>query len=283
MKWTQEITDTLIEKVKDVQGEIPYNVVETIAGEFDVSARSVAGKLRSLGYAVAKKTITATKNYNEKEEALIKQMVSQGAFIEDIAARLGREVKQIRGKLLSMKLTAPTKNKKEPKKKSYSPEEEAKIAQLVESGAFIEDIADALGKTVPQIRGKLLSMKLKAPMKNKKEKGSNKVYTDEVVEKITAMFKEGKTTEQIAEELELSPVSLHRKFVQLGLIESKAKKAPFWNEETEGKLVELFENTTDTLDIIAEKLGTSYPLIAKKLKALGYNYEARKPIKKKEE
>jgi len=36
------------------------------------------------------------------------------------------------------------------------------------SGAFLEDIADALGKSVNSVRGKLLSMQLKAPQRDKK-------------------------------------------------------------------------------------------------------------------
>lgn len=279
MKWTDELTEKLISKVKDVKGEIPYSTVETLAQEFETSTRSIAGKLRSLGYQVGRKVVTKTKSYSEKEEALIKQMVEQGAYIEDIAAKLGREVKQIRGKLLSMKLTAPTKNKKEPRKKTYTPEEEEKIRQMVEQGAFIEDIAEALGRTVPQIRGKLLSMRLKAPMKNKKEKVSNKIYTDEVIAKITEMFKAGKTETEIAEELGLKKAGLHRKLVQLGLIKKKERKQ-FWTEEKIAELTKLFKESNDTIDVIAEKLGTSYPIVAKKLKDLGFDYQNRKPVKK---
>jgi hypothetical protein len=39
---------------------------------------------------------------------------------------------------------------------------------MVEKGAFLEDIADAVGKTANSVRGKLLSMGLKAEQKNKK-------------------------------------------------------------------------------------------------------------------
>ena len=39
---------------------------------------------------------------------------------------------------------------------------------MVEGGSFLEDIADAIGKPVNSVRGKLLSMGLKAEQREKK-------------------------------------------------------------------------------------------------------------------
>ena len=77
--------------------------------------------------------------------------------------------RQINGKALSLEMTShikPAEKKVTPK--TYSVEEEGKIAAMVEDGAFLEDIADAVGKTANSVRGKLLSMGLKAEQKEKK-------------------------------------------------------------------------------------------------------------------
>ena len=39
---------------------------------------------------------------------------------------------------------------------------------MVEGGSYLEEIADAMGRSVNSIRGKLLSMGLKAPQRDKK-------------------------------------------------------------------------------------------------------------------
>lgn len=57
--------------------------------------------------------------------------------------------------------------------RTYTPEEEAVIEAMVGEGKFIEEIADKLGKTINQVRGKLLSMKLSAPQRDKKETKSD--------------------------------------------------------------------------------------------------------------
>ena len=75
--------------------------------------------------------------------------------------------------------------------KTYSAEEEEKIASMVEDNAFLEDIAEAVGKTANSVRGKLLSMGLKAEQKNKK---GTKADPYEGIEDMLEM-----TVEQIAE------------------------------------------------------------------------------------
>ena len=74
-----------------------------------------------------------------------------------------------RSKALSLEMTQhikPAEKKVAPK--SYTAEEEALIRQLVENGAHLEDIAAKLNKPVNSVRGKLLSMELKAPQRDKK-------------------------------------------------------------------------------------------------------------------
>ena len=92
---------------------------------------------------------------------------------EDIAADFmdGKfTARQINGKALSLEMTSnvkPAEKKVTPR--TYSEEEEAKISSMAEGGSFLEEIADSLGRSVNSIRGKLLSMGLKAPQRDKKD------------------------------------------------------------------------------------------------------------------
>lgn len=193
------------------------------------------------------------------------------------ATEMELSYKEIAGKLRSMGVAV---EKKAVKAKAYTEQEERKLQKLVQSGAFIEDIAATLGRTVPQIRGKLLSMKLKAPQKNKKEQV--KVYSEEVIAKIKEMDKQGRPQEEIADALGLNLAGLKSQMTKLGLT-TKKEKSKFWTPEKVAEAISLFNNTSDTLDVLAEKLGTTYPLLAKVLKKEGINYETRKPRKKVQE
>jgi hypothetical protein len=67
--------------------------------------------------------------------------------------------KQIQGKLLALELTGSVKPaEKVEVARSYTDAEEAKFVQMAERGSYIEDIAQALGKTVASVRGKALSL-----------------------------------------------------------------------------------------------------------------------------
>ena len=86
--------------------------------------------------------------------------------------------RQINGKALSLEMTAhvkPAEKKVTPR--TYSEDEEAKINDMASSGAFLEEIADAMGRSVNSLRVsktwiKLLAtygvLKLKAPQRDKK-------------------------------------------------------------------------------------------------------------------
>jgi hypothetical protein len=67
--------------------------------------------------------------------------------------------KQIQGKLLALEMTGSVKAaEKVEVARSYTEAEENKFVQMAERGSFIEDIAQALGKTVASVRGKALSL-----------------------------------------------------------------------------------------------------------------------------
>lgn len=170
-----EYTDEMIERMEQACANgVTEETIEALCNEFEFPRRSVTAKLRKLGHDVPHKP-KAAPTFSEEETAELRSFLEEnnGAFTaEEIAERIANgkfNARQINGKALSLELTGaikPADKKVAPR--TYSPEEEARIAELVEGGAFIEDIAQELNKTVPQIRGKLLSMKLTAPQREKK-------------------------------------------------------------------------------------------------------------------
>jgi len=170
-----EYTDEMVTRMNDVcAGGVTEDVIESLCDEFEFPRRSVTAKLRKLGYDVPKKPGAAPVFTADETDALAAYLeASSGSkTAEEIAADFmeGKfTARQINGKALSLEMTShikPAEKKVTPK--TYSAEEEAKIAAMVEDGAFLEDIADAVGKTANSVRGKLLSMGLKAPQRDKK-------------------------------------------------------------------------------------------------------------------
>jgi hypothetical protein len=67
--------------------------------------------------------------------------------------------KQIQGKLLALELTGSVKAaEKVEAARTYTEAEEATFIKMAQAGKFIEEIAVALGKEIPSIRGKALSL-----------------------------------------------------------------------------------------------------------------------------
>ena len=170
-----EYTDEMVTRMNDICGSgVTEDIIESLCDEFEFPRRSVTAKLRKLGYDVPKKPGAAPVFTADETDALAAYLeASSGSkTAEEIAADFmeGKfTARQINGKALSLEMTShikPAEKKVTPK--TYSAEEEAKIATMVEDGAFLEDIADAVGKTANSVRGKLLSMGLKAPQRDKK-------------------------------------------------------------------------------------------------------------------
>lgn len=161
-KWTEERTNLLTSMV---EGNTPASpeLVKSAAEALEVSERSVASKLRKLGFEVASTakgpTFTAGEaavladfvesNSGQYTYAQIAEQVLGGAFTS----------KQVQGKLLSLELTSHVKPS-EPVEapRQYSDSEQVTFLEMCAKGAFIEDIAAALGKTINSVRGKALSL-----------------------------------------------------------------------------------------------------------------------------
>ena len=195
-----EYTDEMVTRMHDVAGSgVTEDIIESLMGEFDFPRRSVTAKLRKLGYDVPKKPGAAPVFSAEETDALTSFLEANSGNMtaEEIAESFmdGKfTARQINGKALSLEMTAhvkPAEKKVTPR--TYSEEEEAKITSMVEGGSFLEEVADAMGRSVNSIRGKLLSMGLKAPQRDKKAVKSDPYegiedMLDQTVEEIATSF-----------------------------------------------------------------------------------------------
>ena len=160
--WTTENTAALTSAVEGIE-IVSQEQTATLAEQLGTTARSVGAKLRKLGIQVAtatKATSAWTPELEESLRALLTAHAGEYTYAE-LAAVFGNgfTAKQLQGKVLHMELTASVKksDKKAPVRQ-YTEAEEAKFVQMVEDNKSIEDIAMEMGRTVPQIRGKALSM-----------------------------------------------------------------------------------------------------------------------------
>ena len=163
MTWTTEREAELLAAVGENR-PVSQTAAAAAAEVLEVSTRSVSAKLRKMGVDVEKAGPRARK-FSEEQEAALVQFLNdnsgQYTYAEIAEAFAGGEFtnKQIQGKVLSLELTGSVKPtpKKEVEKK-YSDAEEVLFIKLAKEGKFLEDIAKALDKTLPSVRGKALSL-----------------------------------------------------------------------------------------------------------------------------
>jgi hypothetical protein len=183
-KWTDERTQQLVDFVGS-ESPISQATVANAADELETSTRSVSSKLRKMGHDVELASSVSNRTFSEDQEATLQAFVTDntGTYTyADIANSFESgafSAKSIQGKILSMELTSHVKPAEKPESvRTYSPEEEATFTSMVNDGAFVEEIAEALGKTVNSIRGKALSLlrsgDIGAIPKQKETKGSSK-------------------------------------------------------------------------------------------------------------
>jgi len=205
-KWTDERTTQLVDFVGNTS-PISQAMVADAAVELETSTRSVSSKLRKMGHDVELASSVSNRTFSEDQEATLQNFVSDnsGSYTyADIAASFEDghfSAKSIQGKILSMELTGHVKPAEKPEAvRTYSPEEEATFTTMVNGGSFVEEIADALGKSVNSIRGKALSLlrsgDINAIPKQKETKGSSKADPLAEVTDIDNM-----TVEAIADEI----------------------------------------------------------------------------------
>ena len=205
-KWTEERTQQLVDFVGE--GPISQAQVAEAAEHLETSTRSVSSKLRKMGYEVELASSVSTKSFSDEQEATLEAFVTDNsgqytyAEIADSFEGGHFSAKSIQGKILSMELTSHVKPaEKQESVRTYSPEEEATFISMVNDSAFVEEIADALGKSVNSIRGKALSLlrsgDINAIPKQRETKGSSKA------DPLSDLNGEigGMTVEEIADEI----------------------------------------------------------------------------------
>jgi transposase len=163
-KWSEEVVASLLSIVGNAS-PVSAAQVEQAATQLGFSSRSVASKLRQLDREVASLAQVKTSPFSDSQTASLKEFVTRKAGIltyKEIAEKFegGKfTAKQIQGKLLALEMTAMVKPaEKVEVARTYSAQEEAKFVELVKAGKFIEDIAQALNKSISSVRGKALSL-----------------------------------------------------------------------------------------------------------------------------
>ena len=183
-KWTDERTQSLTDFVGS-ESPISQVTVASAAEHLETSTRSVSSKLRKMGYDVELASASASKSFTDEQEATLSTFVTDNSGVytyAEIASNFEGghfSAKSIQGKILSMELTSHVKPApKVETVRTYTPEEETTFVEMVNDGAFVEAIADALGKSVNSIRGKALSLlrsgDIGAIPKQQHTKGSSK-------------------------------------------------------------------------------------------------------------
>lgn len=163
-KWTDEAVAQLLESVGS-ESPVSAASVEKAAEVLEVSVRSVAAKLRQLDREVASMAQVKVPSFTEDEGAQLAAFVNANPGIytyKEIAEQFAAgkfNPKQIQGKILALELTANVKPaEKVEAVRTYSEAEEVKFVDMVNNGAFLEDLAAAFGKTIASVRGKALSL-----------------------------------------------------------------------------------------------------------------------------
>lgn len=161
-KWTEERTAQLVDSVGD-ESPVSRATVAQVAEELETSTRSISSKLRKLGYDVELAS-AAPRAFSDEVTADLRNFVNNNSGVytyAEIAENFPGDytAKAIQGKILSMELTSHVKEApKVEHAKSYTPDEEALVLKLIRANKFVEEIAEAVGKSVQSVRGKALSL-----------------------------------------------------------------------------------------------------------------------------
>jgi len=206
-KWTEDRTRILTAIVENMD-TISQDTVATTAVELDTTTRSISSKLRKMGYDVELAASAHKKAFSDEQADTLSAFVTgnSGEYTyADIAANYedgAFTAKQVQGKILSMELTSHVKPaEKVEVARTYTPAEEATFLDLVSNNAFVEEIAEALGKSINSVRGKALSFLRSGDITSipKQKESRAKANVDALTElgDISAM-----TVEQIAESID---------------------------------------------------------------------------------
>ena len=163
-KWTEERPDELTNFVGD-ESPVSQATVAEAAGQLETTTRSVSSKLRKMGFEVELASYKATSKFTASQENTLSAFVTDNSgeyTYAEIASHFedgAFTAKSIQGKILSMELTGHVKPApKVETVRTYTPAEEDTFVSMVNDGAYVEAIAEALGKSVNSVRGKAMSL-----------------------------------------------------------------------------------------------------------------------------
>jgi DNA-binding NarL/FixJ family response regulator len=222
-KWNEEREDKLTNFVGD-ESPVTQETVAEAAEVLETSTRSVSSKLRKMGYKVELASARATRAFTDQQEATLEAFVTENsgeytyAQIAEAFEDGAFTPKSIQGKILSMELTSHVKPAPKPEsRRTYSPEEEVVFVKMVNEGAFVEDIAEALGRTINSIRGKALSLlrtgEIDAIPRQKHTKGSARKDPLAELGDVSGM-----TVEEIADEISKTERGVKTMLTRRGLV-----------------------------------------------------------------
>jgi|TARA_B110000908_G_scaffold66082_1_gene80031 hypothetical protein len=183
-KWTEERTADLTDFVGN-ESPVSQATVAEAAVNLDTSTRSISSKLRKMGFDVELASAGAVRAFSDSQEVTLAAFVSDNSGEYTYAEIAGLfedgafSPKSIQGKILSMELTSHVKPApKVASVRTYAPDEEEVFVSMVQDGAFVEEIAEKLERSVNSIRGKALSLlrsgDIDAIPRQETTKGANK-------------------------------------------------------------------------------------------------------------
>jgi len=163
-KWTEERVSQLTEIV-GAESPISNNTVVAASTMLDATVMSIAAKLRKMGHEVVSLAKSRTVTFSDEQGVALQTFVEANKGLLNYR-EIGEQfadgsfsAKQVQGKLLSMQLTSLVKATEQVAAVSvYTQDEEATFIEMANSGAFLEDIATALGFKTNSVRGKALSL-----------------------------------------------------------------------------------------------------------------------------
>lgn len=232
-KWNDEVTSKLL-TIVGTDSPVSGDSVAKAAEQLGTTSRSVAAKLRKLGHEVASMAKVREPKFSPGDTEDLKAFVAEneGKYTyAEIAANFlsGKyEPKVIQGKILSLDLTASVKKtEKVTEPRTFTPDQETVFLSMAKAGASVEDMAKALGKSVPSIRGKALSY-LRSGELTALPKQATKVDNVDPVEEILAKIP-GMKVAEIATALEKTDRGVKTMLTRRGLTcadyDGAAKKA----------------------------------------------------------
>jgi len=221
-KWTDERTAQLKDFVGSERPVSQITVAEA-ADQLETSPRSVSSKLRKEDIEVELASARATRAFSEDQENTLQSFVTDNsgqytyAQISEHFEGGTFSPKSIQGKILSMELTGHVKPApKVETQRTYSVDEETTFIKMVNEGKYIEEIADALGRTVQSVRGKSLSLlrseEITAFPEQKVKKGANKEDALADLGDVSAM-----TVEEIATAIDKTPRGVKTMLTRRGI------------------------------------------------------------------